>query len=198
MEIDRNPVVVGITGATGAVYGIETIRALISMNIPVSAVLTEQARKVLSFETEKSWEQWTEELDGMGDLLITYPRNELHHPIASGSFRTGGMVVAPCSMGTLGRIAGGLSSNLLERAADVTLKERRPLILLTRETPLNRIHLKNMLAVTDAGGIIFPPVPAFYQKPASIDEMVRGTVSRLLDLLGIPQETAKRWDGAMD
>jgi len=197
MDRDNRPVILGITGATGSVYAIETARALVEKGIPVEAVLTGQARRIVPFETGKTWEEWSALLDLEGDLLSTYPGEELHHPMASGSYPVRGMIVVPCSMGTLGRIAGGVSSTLLERAADVTLKERRRLILVARETPLSRIHLRNMLAITDAGGIIFPPVPAFYNRPATLDDMVRATVSRLLDLLDIPQDLSPPWDGRM-
>jgi 4-hydroxy-3-polyprenylbenzoate decarboxylase len=118
--------------------------------------------------------------------------------IASGSFATGGMVVAPCSMRTLASIAHGLSDNLITRAADVVLKERRRLVLLVRETPLNLAHLRNMTAVTEMGGVIFPPLPAFYQKPATIDEMVDHTVARVIDLFGFGQPVAPAWRGLRD
>ncbi len=197
MAPSERPVLLGITGATGSVYGIETARALVEQGIPVEAVLTEQGRNVLAFETGKRWEEWSRDIDGGKGLLTTCGLRDLHSPMASGSYLTAGMVVAPCSMGTLARIAGGISSNLLERAADVTLKERRPLILLARETPLNVLHLKNMLSVTEAGGCIMPPVPAFYHKPESLEDMVRHTVSRVLDLLGRESDRTKRWDGRM-
>ncbi len=195
MDRDKRPVILGITGATGAVYAVETVRALTELNIPLVAVLTGSARQVMTLETGREWEEWCAALDPQGALITTGPLGELHHPVASGSFPVRGMAVVPCSMGSLGRIAGGISSNLLERAADVCLKERRRLVLMTRETPLNRIHLQNMLTLTDAGAIVFPPVPAFYNNPRSLDDMVRATVSRLLDLLDIPQERAPRWRG---
>ena len=198
MAPSDKPVLLGITGATGSVYGIETARILVRQNIPVEAVLTGQGRKVMAFETGRSWEEWSKEIDGGRGLLTSCGLDDLHSPMASGSYLTAGMVVAPCSMGTLGRIAGGISSNLLERAADVTLKERRPLILLARETPLNAIHLRNMLAVTEAGGCIMPPVPSFYTKPDSLGDMVAQTVFRVLDLLGLEPGSIRRWDGRME
>ena len=123
----------------------------------------------------------------------TYDHADLTAGICSGSFPTSGMIVLPCSMGTLGRIATGVSTNIIERAADVTLKERRPLILVPRETPLNLIHLRNMTTVTEAGGIIMPPMPQFYHGPASIDDLVTAFVGRLLDQLGLPNRLVPRW-----
>ncbi len=198
MADSKIPVVLGITGASGAIYAIEIVKILTTLMVPVEVVLTEQGRRVMFYETGRSWEEWCGRLDKEREFLATFSLDELHQAPASGSHLTRGMVVAPCSMGTLGRIAGGISSNLLERAADVTLKERRTLILLARETPLNRIHLKNMLTLTDAGAVIFPPVPAFYLRPDSIETMAGHTASRLLSLLNIESDTFPRWDGKMD
>ena len=126
---------------------------------------------------------------------VAYPVREVGAAIASGSFQCDGMVVAPCSMRMLAAVAQGLSDNLMARAADVMLKERRRLILMVRETPLNLAHLRNMTSVTEMGGIIFPPVPSFYHRPQSLAEMVDHTVSRVVDLLGLPQPQAPRWHG---
>ena len=126
---------------------------------------------------------------------VVYPVHDVGAALASGSFQCHGMVVAPCSMRTLGSIAHGLSDNLITRASDVMLKERRRLILMVREAPLNLAHLRNMISVTEMGGVIFPPTPGFYQRPTSLAEMVDHTVSRVIDLLGLPQAHVPRWNG---
>jgi 4-hydroxy-3-polyprenylbenzoate decarboxylase len=126
---------------------------------------------------------------------VVYPIHEVGAAIASGSFQCDGMVIAPCSMRTLAAVALGLSDNLITRAADVMLKERRKLVLMVRETPLNLAHLRNMTSVTEMGGIVFPPVPGFYHRPQTIADMVDHTVSRVIDLLGLPQPNAPRWTG---
>ena len=183
-------IVVAISGASGAVYGVrllQTLRALDGV----------QTHLVVS---EAGWLNLRQELDleraaveALAD--VTHPVRDVGAAIASGSFRCDGMVVAPCSMRTLAAIALGLSDNLITRAADVMLKERRRLVLMARETPLNLAHLRNMTQVTEMGAIVFPPVPAFYQRPASIDELVDHSVSRVLDLLGLPQADVARWNG---
>jgi 4-hydroxy-3-polyprenylbenzoate decarboxylase len=133
------------------------------------------------------------QVDALADVV--YPVHDVGAAIASGSFQCDGMVVAPCSMRTLAAVAHGLSDNLITRAADVMLKERRRLVLMVRETPLNLAHLRNMTSVTEMGGIVFPPVPSFYHRPQSIAELVDHTVSRVVDLLGLPQVSAPRWTG---
>ena len=183
-------IVVAISGASGAVYGVrllQTLRALDGV----------QTHLVVS---EAGWLNLRQELDleraaveALAD--VTHPVRDVGAAIASGSFRCDGMVVAPCSMRTLAAIALGLSDNLITRAADVMLKERRRLVLMVRETPLNLAHLRNMTQVTEMGAIVFPPVPAFYQRPASIDELIDHSVSRVLDLLGLPQADVARWNG---
>ena len=149
---------------------------------------------VLEREAGHPWEDWVEEFSKLGNVK-NYNSQDITASISSGSFRTRGMVIAPCSMGTLGRIASGLSSNLIERAADVTIKEHRPLILVARETPLSLIHLENMTAVTKAGATVLPPMPAFYQNPKTIRDLVDHTVERILDHLNIPLKKASRWSG---
>jgi 4-hydroxy-3-polyprenylbenzoate decarboxylase len=136
------------------------------------------------------------ELEALADVV--YPVDDIGAAVASGSFGVDAMVVAPCSMRTLAAVALGLSDNLITRAADVMLKERRKLVLMVRETPLNLAHLRNMVSVTEMGGIIFPPVPAFYQRPASLDDLVNHTVQRVLDLIGLPLPDAPRWAGMPD
>ena len=182
-------IIVGITGASGAAYGIATLRALKAAGVETHLVVSKTAGITISYETDLS----------VGDVQkladVVHKESDLAASIASGSFKTAGMIVAPCSMRSLAEIAHGASTNLLTRAADVTLKERRRLVLLVRETPLTNAHLRNMLAVSEMGGIIAPPVPAFYSKPASLEAMVNHTVGRALDLFDLPHELVKRWAG---
>ena len=183
-------IVVAISGASGAVYGVrllQTLRALggVQTHLVVSEAGWLNLRQELDLERAA--------VEALADVV--HPLRDVGAAIASGSFRCDGMVVAPCSMRTLAAVALGLSDNLITRAADVMLKERRRLILLAREAPLNLAHLRNMTQVTEMGGIIFPPVPAFYQRPTSIDELIDHSVSRILDLLDLPQPQAPRWKG---
>jgi 4-hydroxy-3-polyprenylbenzoate decarboxylase len=183
------PVVVGISGATGIIYGVEVLRALRRLGRPAHLVISEMAVRTLALETDIP----IAEVRGLADVVHSV--KDLAAAPASGSFRTQGMVVAPCSVKTLAGIAQGFSQNLLLRAADVTLKERRRLILLFRETPLHAGHLRLMLQATEAGAILLPPMPAFYTRPASIDDLVQQTVGRALDLLGIDDPALPRWTG---
>ena len=182
--------IVAITGASGAVYGWRLLLAL--RDTPgVQTHLT---------VSDAGWLNLRHELDlGPGDLEplahAIYPVADVGAAIASGSFRADAMAIAPCSMRTLAAVAHGLADNLITRAADVMLKERRRLVLLARETPLNLAHLRNMVSVTEMGAIVFPPVPAFYQRPQTVDDIVGHTVSRLVDLLDLPNPLAPRWQG---
>ena len=183
-------IVVAISGASGAVYGVRLLQKL-------HKLADVQTHLVVS---DAGWLNVQQELDlpraqveALADVV--YPVRDIGSAIASGSFRCDGMVIAPCSMRTLAAVALGLSDNLITRAADVMLKERRRLILMVRETPLNLAHLRNMTSVTEMGGIIFPPVPGFYHRPQTMEEMVGHTVSRVLDLLDLPQADAVRWNG---
>ena len=183
-------IVVAISGASGAVYGVRLLQML--RDIPgVQTHLTVSAAGYLNLRQEL--DMGPEQLQPLADVV--YPVADVGAAIASGSFRVDGMVVAPCSMRTLGSVAHALSDNLIARAADVMLKERRRLVLMVRETPLHLAHLRNMTAATEMGAIVFPPVPAFYQRPSSIDELVTHSVSRVIDLLGLPQPHAPRWQG---
>lgn len=182
--------IVAITGATGAVYGVRTLDLLRRIGGVETHLLISPA----------GWLNIQHELGLSKDEL--YPRADVVHSVrdvgasvASGSFATDGMIVAPCSMKTLASIAHGLSDNLVARAADVTLKERRRLVLLVRETPFNLAHLRNMTAVTEMGGVIFPPLPAFYNQPGSIEEMVDQTVARVLDLFALGPSLTTAWTG---
>jgi 4-hydroxy-3-polyprenylbenzoate decarboxylase len=179
--------IVGMTGASGAIYGVRLLDHLKAAGIETHLVLTPAAERALTYETPLK-------------IAEVGARAGVHHPytdigasIASGSFRTRGMIVAPCSVRTMSEIATGVTSNLLTRAADVTLKERRPLVLLVRETPLHLGHLRTMTALAEMGAIIAPPLPAFYAHPRSIEEMVDQFLGRVLDLFGIETPALKRW-----
>jgi 4-hydroxy-3-polyprenylbenzoate decarboxylase len=185
------PVLVGITGATGAVFGIEAVRALKRTGIPVHLVVSEMGARTLAHETDMA----LDELKAMAD--VSYPNKDVGEAVASGSFKTRGMIVAPCSVKTLSGIANSFDHNLVIRAADVTLKERRPLVLLIRETPLHKGHIDLMARAADAGAIIMPPVPAFYHRPKTIDDIVHHTVGRALDALGVEHDLLDRWTGTV-
>lgn len=156
-------------------------------------VASATAEKVCRFEGHPLPENVSAGTDGLPGCVVRHDEANFFAPPASGSFRHAGMVIAPCSAGTVGRIAAGTADTLLLRAADVCLKERRPLIVVLRETPLSRIHLKNLLEITDAGAIVVPASPGFYNKPAGIEELVDGVLARVLDLLGLPADIAPRW-----
>lgn len=179
--------VVGITGASGIVYGSRLLELLAAAGIETHLVMTRAAGLTAAYELGEGPDALK------ARAAVTYPVGDVGAALASGSFRTLGMIVAPCSMQTLAAIATGAGDNLLVRAADVTLKERRRLVLLARETPLHLGHLRNMAAVTEMGAIVAPPVPAFYAKPASLAEMVDHTLARVLDLFDIDVGLAARW-----
>jgi 4-hydroxy-3-polyprenylbenzoate decarboxylase len=181
--------VVGISGATGALYPVTLLKRARALGVETHLVATPSG--VLNVHHERGLARG--ELEALADHA--YAPGDVGACIASGSFGTAAMVVSPCSMKTLAAIAHGLSDNLLTRAADVTLKERRRLVLMVRETPFNLAHLRNMTAVTEMGGIVFPPLPAFYLKPASIDEMVAEGVERVLALVGVASAAPKAWKG---
>jgi 4-hydroxy-3-polyprenylbenzoate decarboxylase len=181
--------VVGITGASGAVYAVRLLERARALGIETHLVVT--AAGVLNAHHELGLDRGA--LEALADH--SYAVGDVGACVASGSFATDAMVVAPCSMKSLAAIAHGLSDNLLTRAADVTLKERRPLLLMVRETPFNLAHLRNMTAVTEMGGIIFPPLPAFYHRPSSIDELVADSVERVLSLLGANDAAPRAWGG---
>jgi len=180
--------IVGITGASGVVYGIRLLETLKKYNAETYLIITKWAKETIKLETEF-------ELDYIYSLTDqVFSNSNLAATVSSGSFLTNGMIIAPCSMKTLAGIANGYTENLLIRAADVTLKEGRKLVLMVRETPLNVIHLNNMQKLAQAGVIIMPPVPSFYTKPKTVDDIVNHTVGRVLDLFGIyDNHLARRW-----
>lgn len=180
-------IVVGISGATGFQYGVKALELLTPMDVEVHLVISRGAEMTRALETDYS----QEEVLAMADVV--HPLGNLGASIASGSFHTLGMLVAPCSMRTLASVAHCMTDNLLTRAADVVLKDRRRLVLMARETPLNMGHLRNMQLVTEMGGIIFPPVPALYQRPQSLDEVLTHSVGRALDLFGLEVKSLPRW-----
>lgn len=182
--------IVAITGATGAVYGVRLLQALRGMSgVETHLVVSNAGAITLRHEMRME----SAELSALANAV--HDVHDMGAPIASGSFQADAMVVAPCSMKTLAAVAHGLSDNLIARAADVTLKERRRLVLLARETPLHLVHLRNMTAVTEMGAVVFPPMPSFYHHPQSIEQMIDHTVGRVLDLMSLPNALAKRWNG---
>ena len=189
MTTASTPIVVAITGATGVVYGVRLLERLREAGVPTHLVMSKWAIQTMLLETDCT-------VEGVKRLAT-----EVHSPddfgasISSGSFLTRGMVVAPCSMRTLAAISTGSGNNLVHRAADVVLKERRTLVLLPREAPLSQIHLEHMLRLAKMGAVIFPPVPAFYQRPVTVDDLVDQTVMRVLDQFGLEVNVAERWQG---
>ncbi|MBC7574910.1 MAG: UbiX family flavin prenyltransferase [Herminiimonas sp.] len=182
--------IIAITGATGAVYGVRLLEVLRDMPAIETHLLVSEAG-VLNLHQELDLDR-----KSVGLLAdVVHNVRDVGASIASGSFASDGMIVAPCSMKTLASIAHGMSDNLITRAADVVLKERRRLVLMVRETPFNLAHLRNMTAVTEMGGIVFPPLPGFYQRPQTIAEMIDHTVGRVLDLFEVPHALTPRWSG---
>src|SRR5208282_751600 len=181
------PLIVGISGASGAIYGVRLLETLHANKIPAHLIVTKSAALTLKEEVDRSIDQ----VRALAET--TYQNTDIGAAISSGSFKTRGMVIVPCSIRTLSDIAYGTTDSLLSRAADVTLKERRRLVLLVREAPLHAGHLRSMLAATENGAIIVPPVPAFYHRPKTIDDIVNQTVGRCLDLFDIDVGLVKRW-----
>ncbi|MDA3846442.1 MAG: UbiX family flavin prenyltransferase [Vallitaleaceae bacterium] len=192
-------IIVGITGASGSIYGKTIIQELVNLGHEVHLVVTKQGALVLEHEIEPLSDMLKEILlNNSAHQIIVHDNQNLFSDIASGSFKTDGMIIAPCSMGTLGKIAFGMSDHLLTRAADVMIKEKRPLILVTRETPLSPIHLENMLKLSRLGVTIFPPVPAFYNKPTTLDALVSDTVGRILETIDIKNRFHKIWSEPLE
>jgi 4-hydroxy-3-polyprenylbenzoate decarboxylase len=185
----KKKIVIAVTGASGAIYAkllLDKLQHLQSQIAEVAIVMSDNAKQVWEFELDDATHT--------NYPFKIYAKNDFMAPFASGSARFDTMVIVPCSMGTLGRIASGVSDDLITRAADVILKERRRLILVTRDTPLNLIHIRNMQTVTEAGGIICPAIPSYYSKPQTIEELAMTVVNRVIDLIGLDNESY-RWDG---
>ncbi|ABR89005.1 3-octaprenyl-4-hydroxybenzoate carboxy-lyase [Janthinobacterium sp. Marseille] len=191
--LHRKRLIIAITGATGVIYGIRLLQVLRDIAGVETHLLISEAG-VLNLHQELDMKR--KDVEALADVVHNV--RDVGAAIASGSFQSDGMIVAPCSMKTLAAVAHGFSDNLISRAADVVLKERRRLVLMVRETPFNLAHLRNMTAVTEMGGIIFPPLPGFYHRPASIAEMVDHTTGRVLDLFDIPHALTPRWNGLKD
>jgi 4-hydroxy-3-polyprenylbenzoate decarboxylase len=183
----KNRIIVGISGASGVIYGVRMLQVLRDLPVETHLVMSRAAEMTLAYETAFK----VKEVQALADIV--HAIGDVGAPIASGSFRTLGMVVAPCSVHSMAEIATGVTSNLLTRAADVVLKERRRLVLMLRETPLHTGHLRNLTALSEMGAIIAPPVPAFYAKPKSVEEIVDHSVGRVLDLFGFDTGTVRRW-----
>jgi 4-hydroxy-3-polyprenylbenzoate decarboxylase len=184
-------VIVGLSGATGTIYGIRLLERLREMNVETHLVISRWGARTLAHETPYT----REHVESLATTV--YPPGDMGAAISSGSFKTDGMIIAPCSAKTLAAIAHGFGDHLIHRAADVILKERRRLVLAVREAPLSEIHLENMLKLARMGAVILPPVPAFYNHPRTIDDLVDHTVSRMLDSLGLEVPNTIRWAGEM-
>lgn len=196
----KEMITVAITGASGSIYGLRLVENLLKAGKSVRLLITDAGFIVINEETGLNWSGDEKVVNekirahfGAGDELTYYDNANFYSPIASGSSGRGAMVICPCSMGTLGRIASGVSGNLLERAADVVLKEMGDLILVPREMPLNAIHLENMLKLSRAGAAVVPPMPAFYHKPATMDDLIDFVVGKVLDQIGVEHDLYKRW-----
>jgi 4-hydroxy-3-polyprenylbenzoate decarboxylase len=185
----RRRIVVGISGASGAIYGVRLLRLLRELEVESHLVVSRSAQVTVAQELQMR----LADLQALAD--VNYPNTDIGAAISSGSFRVDGMIVAPCSIKTLSEVATGCTSSLLSRAADVMLKERRRLVLMVRETPLHAGHIRSLAAVTDAGAIVYPPVPAFYALPETLEQMVDHTLGRVLDLFDIESRTVRRWSG---
>lgn len=185
----RRRLIIGITGASGAIYGVRLLELLKPMDIETHLIMSRAARMTLAHETDLK----VSDVEQLADVV--HAIDNVGAGCSSGSFRTMGMVIAPCSIKTMSEIATGVTGNLLSRAADVALKERRRVVLMLRETPLHLGHIKTMATVTEAGAIVYPPVPAFYSRPASLEEMIDHTLARVLDLFEIDVGRIRRWTG---
>jgi 4-hydroxy-3-polyprenylbenzoate decarboxylase len=187
MTIDSKRLVIAITGASGVIYGIKALELLRDSDIETHLVVSKAGERTIAEETD----YLIKDVKAFADVV--YPAQDIGASIASGSYRTMGMLIAPCSIKTMGEIATGITSSLVSRAADVVLKERRPLVLMVRETPFHTGHLRTMTALSEMGAIIAPPVPAFYSKPVDLDDMVEQSVARVLDVMDIPLNSLRRW-----
>jgi flavin prenyltransferase len=185
----KQPLIIGITGASGVIYGVEMLRVLRELGEETHLILSEAAGMNLSIETKYS----LEEVKALASVV--YSNKDVGAAVASGSFRTRGMIVAPCTIKTLSAIANSFTYNLLIRAADVTLKERRKLVLMVRETPLHKGHLELMTRAADYGAVILPPMPAFYHQPATIMDLIHQSIGKALDQVGVEHNLFERWDG---
>jgi 4-hydroxy-3-polyprenylbenzoate decarboxylase len=188
----RKRLIVGISGASGAIYGIRLLQLLKETDVQTHLIISRTARVTIATETDLT-------IGGVEALAdVVHSNQDLGAACSSGSFQTLGMVIAPCSVKTMAEIATGVTANLISRAADVALKERRRVVLMLRETPLHLGHIRSMAAVTEAGAIVYPPVPAFYSKPQNLTEMVDHSLGRVLDLFGLDVDIVRRWNGVAE
>lgn len=192
MSGDRPRLIVGISGASGVVYGVRLLEVLRGLPVETHLVMSKSAEMTVACETDLK----PADVKALADMA--HPIGDIAASISSGSFKTKGMIVAPCTVRTLSEIASGVTTSLLTRAADVALKERRRLVLMLRETPLHAGHIRSMLRVTEMGAVVAPPVPAFYARPATLDEVIDQTVGRVLDLFEIDSGLPKRWGEDVD
>ena len=183
--------IVGITGASGAIYGVRLLELLRETDIETHLIMSRAGQTTLAAETSLK----VADVEALADVV--HQNTDIAAACSSGSFRTLGMVIAPCSIKTMGEIATGVTPNLISRAADVALKERRRVVLMLRETPLHLGHIRSMAAVTEAGAVVYPPVPAFYAQPKSLEEMIDHTLGRVLDLFDIDVGAVRRWNGEL-
>lgn len=187
MSMGRQRLIVGVSGASGTIYAIRALELLKKLEVETHLVMSRSAQVTLAYETELK----VKDVEALADVV--YRNEDIGAAISSGSFKTLGMLVAPCSIRSLSEIASGVTGSLLSRSADVVLKERRRLVLMVRETPNHLGHLRSMVSVTEMGAIVMPPVPAFYTRPKTIDDIVNHSVGRALDLFGLDTGTIKRW-----
>jgi 4-hydroxy-3-polyprenylbenzoate decarboxylase len=197
--MSRLPIVLALTGASGAPYAVRLLEVLARNSVPVWLIPSEHGMRLLREECAiNSLEELRRATGGDWSSVVTYPDDDRGALPASGSQRTAGMVICPCSMGTLAAIALGTSRSLVERAADVTLKERRKLVLVPRETPLSLVHLRNMVTVAEAGAVVLPAAPGFYHRPDGVADLIDFVVQRVLDQLELDLEISRRWEGQAD
>lgn len=185
--------IVGITGASGSIYAARLVEELVKRNCEIYLIATDNGKRVFEYELGYGFNHWIDNLNSKNINICNI--NDMFFSVASGSFKTDGMIVVPCSMATIGKLASGIADNLLIRAGDVMIKEKRKLILVPRETPLSSIHLRNMLLLSELNVTIMPPMPAFYQHPNSIDDIVNGTIGRILEALEIENNLYYKWKG---
>lgn len=187
-------IIIGLTGASGSIYAKRMVEYLLEKEIHVCLIATENGRKVFEYELDTDFDKWSFDLKKAYINFEEEDINNIFAGVASGSYDFESVIVLPCSMGTMAKIAGGISSNLLTRAADVALKERRDLILVPRETPLHQIHLENMLKISKCGGTIIPAMPGFYHKPKTKEDMVDFVIGKILDYIKIENNLFKKWE----
>lgn len=209
LSLQERRIMIGVTGASGSCYAEKLIGSLLALKIPrIYLVFTDSGKQVVEHELSTGRAHLETDFslratlngkipDAYKQIIRVFKNDDLFAPVASGSSAPTDMVIVPCSMGTLGRIAHGISGNLLERSADVILKQRRRLVIVPRETPLHSIHLQNMLALSQLGAIIVPPSPGFYQKPQTIDDLVSFVVGKILEMLDIPHSLYQKWNARM-